>query len=233
MTAQSDENQSSWWTSDFVKVSLCRKMSISLYGTINILGCMQELVWPTLCLGCGSEDTAIAKHTESPAVSIKVDLSQPGRITYRQSTESHLKTTSSLCPSCKAEGAVIRERDLYPTYRSILNIILILVILDVSMIVCLTSPLGLVRAIFGMSATGLGVLIIFLVPAYYDRKRIYNNELGPFIRIEHVRSRRKYRQGFVFSNQMFMQAFKESNPEVPVSLHPNPHLARIVELDWA
>ncbi|MCK4568489.1 MAG: hypothetical protein KAU48_14375 [Candidatus Thorarchaeota archaeon] len=193
---------------------------------------MQQLVWPQLCIGCGSEDTALAKHTESGTDTIKVDFSQPGRVTYRYSTESHLNMTSSLCTSCKLKGAAIRERDLYPAYRSILNILLVLVILEVSLIVCLASPSGLVRAIVGMSATGLGVLIVFLVPALLERKRTYNDELGPFIRLEHVRSGRKYRQGFVFGNQTFMQAFKEANPGIPVCLHTTPHLARIIEMDW-
>ncbi len=193
---------------------------------------MQQLVWPQLCIGCGSEDTALAKHTESGTDTIKVDFSQPGRVTYRYSTESHLNTTSSICTSCKVEGAAIRKRDLYPAYRTILNIILILVILEVSFIVCLTSPSGLIRAICGMSATGIGVLIVFLVPSYLERRRTYNNELGPFIRLELVRSGRKYRQGFVFSNQTFIQAFKEANPGIPVCLHTTPHLARIIEMDW-
>ncbi len=193
---------------------------------------MQELIWPQLCIGCGSEDTALAKHTESGIDTIKVDFSQPGRVTYRHSTESHLNTTSSICKSCKVEGAAIRKRDLYPAYRNILNILLVLVILEVSLIVCLTTPLGLVRAIVGMSAIGLGALIVFLVPSLLERKRTYNSELGPFIQLEHVRSGRKYRQGFVFSNQVFMRIFKEANPSVPVCIHPAPHLARISEMDW-
>ena len=193
---------------------------------------MQELIWPQLCIGCGSEDTVLAKHTKSGADIIKVDFSQPGRITYRHSTESHLNTTSSICASCKAEGAAIRKRNLYPAYRRILNILLILVILDVSMIVLLIFSLELVRAIIGISAIGLGALVVFLIPSYLERKRTYNNELGPFIRLEHVRSGRKYRQGFVFSNQVFMQSFKEANSGVPVCLHPTPHLARISEMDW-
>lgn len=193
---------------------------------------MQQLIWPQLCIGCGSEDTVLAKHTKSGTDIIKVDFSQPGRVTYRHSTESHLNTTSSICASCKVEGATIRKRDLYPAYRSILNIILILVILGVSMIVLLIFPLESVRAIVGMSAIGLGALVVFLIPSYLERKRTYNNELGPFIRLEHVRSGRKYRQGFVFSNQVFMQSFKEANPGVPVCLHTTPHLARILEMDW-
>ena len=193
---------------------------------------MQELVWPPVCIGCGSEDTELAKHTGSTIDSIKVDLSQPGRVIYRHSTESHLKTSSSLCTSCKVEGAAIRKRDLYPAYRSILNILVILVIIEISMIVGLLSPLGVVRVIFGMNAAALGVLIVFLIPSYFARKRIYNNELGPFIRLEHVRSRRRYRQGFVFSNQSFVQAFKEVNPSTPVCFHSSPHLARISEMDW-
>ena len=193
---------------------------------------MQQLVWPPVCIGCSSENTALAKHTEPAVGTIKVDLSQPGRVTYRYSTESNLNMTSSLCDSCEVEGAAIRKRDLYPAYRSILNIILVLVILEVSLIVCLTSPLGLVRAIAGMSAMGFGVLIVFLIPALLERKRTYHNELGPFIRLEHVRSGRKYRQGFVFSNQEFMQSFKEANPGIPVCLHTTPHLARIIEMDW-
>lgn len=193
---------------------------------------MQQLVWPPICLGCSSENTALAKHTESAIDTIKVDLSQPGRIIYRHSTESHLNTTSSLCTSCKVEGAAIRKRDLYPAYRSILNILMVLVILEVLLVVGLTSPLGLVRAIFGISATGLGILIVCFLSLYLERKRTYNNELGPFIRLEYVRSRRKYRQGFVFSNQAFMQAFKEANPQIPVCLHPDPHLARILDMDW-
>ncbi len=193
---------------------------------------MQQLIWPPVCIGCSSENTALAKHNEPAVGTIKVDLSQPGRVTYRYSTESHLNMTSSLCDSCKVEGAAIRKRDLYSAYRSILNIILVLVILEVSLIVCLTSPLGLVRAIAGMSAMGLGVLIVFLIPVVLERKRTYHNELGPFIRLEHVRSGRKYRQGFVFNNHAFMQAFKEVNPGFPVCLHIAPHLARISEMDW-
>ena len=100
------------------------------------------------------------------------------------------------------------------------------------MLVSLTSSLELVRAIVGMSAIGIGTLIVFLVPSYLGRKRTYDNELGPFIRIEHVRSQRKYRQGFIFSNQVFMLLFKEANPRIPVCLHPAPHLARIIEMDW-
>lgn len=193
---------------------------------------MQELVWPPICIGCGSEDTVLAKQTKSTIDSIKVDLSHPGKVIYRHSTESHLRTTSSICSACKVEGAAIRDRDLYPAYRSILRIISILVILEVSILVGLLSPLGVVRAIFGLSATGIGVLIVFLIPSYFDRKRTYSNELGTFIRLEQVRSGRKYRQGFIFSNQTFMQAFKEANPRIPVCLHPTPHLARILEMDW-
>jgi len=193
---------------------------------------MQELVWPPLCIGCGSEDTALAKHTGSSIDSIKVDLSKPGRVIYRHSTESHLKTTSSLCSACKEEGTAIRDRDLYPAYRSILRIILILVILEVSIFAGLLSPIGVIRAIFGLSATGIGVLIVFLMPSYLDRKRTYNIKLGPFVRLEQVRLSRRYHQGFVFSNQAFMQAFKEANPGIPVCLHPTPHLARILEMDW-
>ena len=193
---------------------------------------MQQLVWPPVCIGCSSENTALERHTESAIDTIKVDLSQPGRVIYRYSTESHLNMTSSLCTSCKVEGAATRKRDLYPAYRRILNILLILVILDVSTIVLLIFPLESVRAIVGMSAIGIGALIVFLIPSYLERKRTYNNELGPFIRLEHVRSGRKYRQGFVFSNQKFMQSFKEANPGIPVCFHTTPHTARILEMDW-
>lgn len=219
-------------SSDIEKDALCRKSPSFLYIQVNIYQSMQQLVWPPICLGCGSENTALVKHTESAIDTIKVDLSQPGRIIYRHSTESHLNTTSSLCTSCKVEGAAIRKRDLYPAYRSILNILLILVILDVSMIVFLIFPLGWERALFGMSAIGFTAMLLLLLPTYHNRKREYTNELAPFIRFEYLRSRRKYRQGFVFSNQAFMQAFKETNPGFPVCLHTKPHLARISEMNW-
>jgi len=208
-------------TSDIEKYAFCRKSPSFLYGTLNILGYMQELIWPQLCMGCGSEDTALAKHTESGTDTIKVDFSQQGRV-----------TTSSICTSCKVEGAAIRKRDLYPAYRSILNILLILVILVVSMSVFLIFPIGLERALIFMVLGGFTVLILILVPTFYDRKREFSNELAPFIRLEYVRSGRKYRQGFVFSNQTFLQAFKEANPKIPVCLHTAPHLARILEMDW-
>jgi len=232
MTTYSEPKRGPCLTSDIEKYAFCRKSPSFLYATLNILRYMQELVWPQLCLGCGSEDTALAKHTKSAADTIKVDFSQPGRVTYRYSNESHLNTSSSICASCKAEGAAIRKRDLYPAYRRILNILLILVILDVSLMVCLTFSLGLNRAIVGMSEIGFGALIVFLIPLYMERKQTYNNELEPFIRLENVRSGRKYRKGFVFSNRAFMQAFKEANPMIPVCLHTTPHLARIIELNW-
>ncbi len=232
MTTYLEPKRGPCLTSDIEKYAFCRKSPSFLYGTLNILGYMQELIWPQLCMGCGSEDTALAKHTESGTDTIKVDFSQPGRVTYRHTTESHLNTTSSICTSCKVEGAATRKRDLYPAYRSILNILLILVILVVSMSVFLIFSIEWARALIFMVLGGLTVLILILVPTFYDRKREFSNELAPFIRFEHLRSRRKYRKGFVFSNRVFMQAFKEVNPGFPVCLHTAPHLARISEMDW-
>ena len=169
MITHSEPKRGPCLSSDLEKDAFCRKSPSLLYVQVIIFCHMQQLIWPPVCIGCSSENTALAKHNEPAVGTIKVDLSQPGRVTYRYSTESHLNMTSSLCDSCKVEGAAIRKRDLYSAYRSILNIILVLVILEVSLIVCLTSPLGLVRAIAGMSAMGLGVLIVFLIPGVLEK----------------------------------------------------------------
>ncbi len=191
---------------------------------------MLRVKWPTVCIGCGSEDIELTKE-EADDSSFSVSISGFGNITYEDPSVRRSNLTSTICVSCQKEASIIMQQDLMPPVVRSLFILIALSAIEVLLIVLLIveNPLN-TDNLKGFVLTGIilvgMIMFLTILPSYLKGKNETKNISIPLMKVDRID--KAGHVAFVFRSEKFTELFKTANPDYHVFQHQSPHLIKSV-----
>ncbi|MHA1637651.1 MAG: hypothetical protein ACTSUB_06500 [Candidatus Thorarchaeota archaeon] len=194
---------------------------------------MLRVKWPKVCIGCGTEDIALAKG-ESADSSFKVSISGFGNITYHDPNVERSTVTSTICTSCQKEARSIIQQDLMPKVERNLFFLIAFSAIEVILIFLLIMDnIPSIDNLKGVILTGIilnGVMLFLLIlPSYLTSKNEIKNITIPLMKVDQID--KVGHVAFVFRSEKFTKLFKSANPNVQVFQHPCPHQIRSIRME--